>query len=445
MAQDFGDAPRPWILAIGFASDDELVTALTKKHQKVTAISADSDPSVQVRESDYDIAIVNGHTYRDPAPHLHVIQFGGGGEKRHSGPENGQRRYVADGNGWAGRLTGPDSEAPPEVDSLARDSLASHLLSESPRTLIRKHLSQGTAQVCDAIAFVRESAGEPCAGFWLRHCPASDTSPEWWWLPEDAPQKEEWIRAAFSSWSRKRPALFDGITLSWLEDAEWMTTDELSARRAINEAERELAELIAQKQKDLEQLRLDREAAEERASQGDRRLLTAQSNELKDAVADALASIGLRVKDSDVLREAEDLPLLEDLQVSTGPDWTAIVEVKGYSKSSGKTADFQKIARAATQFERSAGRAPDARWYVINQSFSKAPPDRPQVLAGAQMDLDEFVKDCGLVLDTRDLFRLLQAVKSEAINIEEAQRMLIGSVGRFSYPHGTDERQKRDA
>jgi hypothetical protein len=86
------------------------------------------------------------------------------------------------------------------------------------------------------------------------------------------------------------------------------------------------------------------------------------------------------------------------------------------------------------RYRRENDRDPDALWYVVNHFLKDDPSDRPLPFAEDSGDLAEFAATGGLVLDTRDLFRLAQAIRSGSISEAVAQSLLIGTTGLFRYP-----------
>ena len=113
---------------------------------------------------------------------------------------------------------------------------------------------------------------------------------------------------------------------------DWMTPEEVEQTRAGIEAgeAKDRAEADAK-------AAWDRFAEARRVARaGPLRLLTEQGEALSAAVRDALREIGLVVRDMDEEHAGDDL--LEDLRASPldRPEWVALVEVKGYTRSLGK-------------------------------------------------------------------------------------------------------------
>lgn len=219
-------------------------------------------------------------------------------------------------------------------------------------------------------------------------------------------------------WNRLQPKRFPSRS-SWEIETTWMTKREIVAKQDLAALEEELLRATTNLEVKIKSMRANVAELRTAVDNSERRLLTAQGDDLKDEVHAALTELGFQVIDSDKERAAEGSRLLEDLEVRDA-DWVAIAEVRGYSRGA-KTSDFQRLARAARGFEQRTSREPDARWYVVNANLSQPPPERRAVLAGAEADVAEFAIDGGCVIDTRDLFRLRESVRLGGVTSEEAR------------------------
>ena len=114
---------------------------------------------------------------------------------------------------------------------------------------------------------------------------------------------------------------------------------------------------------------------------------------------------------------APNAPKREDLRLRDPQhqpeSWEAIVEVRGYSKSSFTTADLQRLARFAALYQKEKGRLPDKCIYVVNGQTDLIPPLRDIPLASAPDDLQVFSEDNGLVIWTLDLFRVAKRLNPD--------------------------------
>lgn len=152
------------------------------------------------------------------------------------------------------------------------------------------------------------------------------------------------------------------------------------------------------------------------ANKGLRRLITAQGPELVDEVAKAFKDIGFNVTDVDELIDEKGTKR-EDLRLGhldkKGEEWNAIVEVRGYARSAGNTADLLRLARFADLYEKETGKAPDKRIYIVNGQLELLlPSHRQKPLASAPEDLQIFSESGGILIWSIDLFRALKATKT---------------------------------
>jgi hypothetical protein len=150
----------------------------------------------------------------------------------------------------------------------------------------------------------------------------------------------------------------------------------------------------------------------ERADRADRRLLTAQGDDLRAEVISALKDIGFTVTDVDT-EAAKKGDLLEDLRVTDpdSPGWIALAEVRGYG-AGAKVSDLQRIGRFVERYIKAEGKPPSSRWYVVNHHIGWDPSIRPTPLASNREEVELFSEVDGLVIDTRSLFTIRHEVRT---------------------------------
>jgi len=255
-----------------------------------------------------------------------------------------------------------------------------------------------------------------------------------WALPYLPDQLGPWLAAAFAAWLELTPERFPSS--AWRARRPWLTAQERTLDDELEDLSREREAVL----RDLDQRETDlarsRNVAAAAADGGDRRLLTTQGEELVAGVMDVLRRVGFGVLDSDVAADASDEQRLQDLLITVPglADWTALVEVKGYSRSTGKTNDLTKIERAVSRYRSKHGRRPSAVWYVVNPSYDEDPSTRGKVLASAAEDVADFEEHDGLVIDTRDLFQAVNNVHSNAVDFTPVRLSLVKGRGRWSPP-----------
>lgn len=272
--------------------------------------------------------------------------------------------------------------------------------------------------------FLTTRAGACIAGRFRR----SEQS-EAWMLPPDVRDVVPWLKAALREWHALNPDRFLALP-DWTDEPTWATAEErkAAALHAKVSAEREHA--LRAFDDSLDTIGADLKAARERASNGPRRLLTADGEDLVEAVQLCLLGLGFQVVDRDQARPGEKL---EDLHVTDldEPDWIALAEVKGFSKGV-KTAGITQFLRFVPRFTSDAGRAPNALWYVVNHHRLKDPSTRGTTLAGADEDVSIFAAAGGIVIDTVDLFKLLQQVQAGDLAAGDARTALRRASGRLA-------------
>jgi hypothetical protein len=277
------------------------------------------------------------------------------------------------------------------------------------------------------IPFAETADGRVLAGRYDRFQTA-----EAWVLPSDVPDLVAWVSAALAEWHTRDRDRFPGSP-EWSRQPAWATHDErkllgdLDAIRTEREAvlerldhrERELVATLA--------------AAQEAADAYERALLTSNDDPLVQAVLQAFTELGFSVTDADVAPDRTEK--LEDLRVkdASAPDWVALVEVKGYGKGA-QTGALTQFFRFERRYRQRTGRQPDALWYIANQFKDRDPATRQKILQSNEADVSNFADVGGLVLDTVELFHLLDAVRSGYITAGDARRSLRETTGRFSAP-----------
>jgi hypothetical protein len=327
-----------------------------------------------------------------------------------------------------------NDDLPDELRRLVRDDLAPWLRGHPQRPLMTSSDQYSrhpvTLEDCgeDApIWFALDPDGTLIAGAY-----ATTSTGSVWCIPFVPEHQSRWLAAALKEWHRARPQAFPDRD-PWQQRLQWMSQPELDASARIEDAETELEELITTRRAAIETLRDTLRSAQNAADHGVRRLLTAQGDsELTAEVFQALISLGFSVENRDG-SVPKGTAKQEDLRVTQPGEGTGIAEVKGYTRGA-KQSDLLKITKYATLFERETGQPPARQWYVCNQFLATDPDSRPEILAGADDDLAEFGSDGGVVIDTRELFKLIRAVEDGRLTAEDARESLWNSPPRYVAP-----------
>lgn len=253
-------------------------------------------------------------------------------------------------------------------------------------------------------------------------------------LPSWTPNKRAWLLTAWREWvadgTIDAPPPSEGF-----DDAAWMTGAELRELEEIHRLELDLQREKERLGQAIAAAKGRLAEASEAAESGARRLLTKNGEDLELAVEEALSALGFEV----TLMNSDGVAKLEDLRVSTSSGtWTALVEVKGYSKA-GKSNDFQKFARYSSEYSRQTNMQPDAYWYVVNAYMGQPPAARPGPFESVQDHVQTFSEEGGLVIPTAELFRLVRSVEAGVLTTGAAQASLTSQRGLYSTDSLTHE------
>ncbi|MFC2172895.1 hypothetical protein ACFLU6_09735 [Acidobacteriota bacterium] len=230
------------------------------------------------------------------------------------------------------------------------------------------------------------------------------------WLPQKFYNKAEWVSLICLEWAKFDEERFPDFR-DWKKEEKWMVPSELEITKKISSLEQERTQSISRYDKEIANLISDLSRAKLKVDKGRRRLLTSQGNELVEEVADVFKTLGFEVECVDQ-NLSPDKPKREDLRLRVTSDekysWEAIVEVRGYKRKSGATADVSRLARFAEFYSKEKGRFPDKRIYVVNGQFELPPNQRRRPFESAQEDLEVFSEQQGIVISTIDLFLLFK-------------------------------------
>ena len=251
------------------------------------------------------------------------------------------------------------------------------------------------------------------------------------WLPDQARSHLlEWLKVALSIWHEQDP---DRVPSSdvWGHDIGWASPAELTTRQELDRFDVAEDARIREVRADRQRL-VDAVVASETAGTKWRALLTETGDNLVNEVRVMLEELGFTVVDSDSLPEHKGLKR-EDLRVMHA-GWTALVEVKGYTKTA-KSRDLLQTGSVVASYAATEGRPPNALWYVPNTERLTAPGQRVQVLRGRDEDVETFRESFnGCVVDTRELFALRQQVALGSMQKDQARQALKDAAGRFQVP-----------
>ena len=243
--------------------------------------------------------------------------------------------------------------------------------------------------------------------------------------------KLAWILLMVQHSAQDDQERFPGFS-DWRQQIEWMVPEEAELVKAIAEVEREKATVISELDQRIMALNQELDALTLSVNQGRRRLLTHQGDELVDEVASVFEGLGFLVEDMDS-NLPDKAPKREDLRlgISDNDRWHALVEVRGYRASAGRTADLNRLNRFSSMYLQETGRMPDQLIYVVNGQIDiHDPSQREEPLAAAPEDVQVFSESTGLVISTRELFKLANMI--EAADIAKIRNSIMQARGRWT-------------
>lgn len=248
-----------------------------------------------------------------------------------------------------------------------------------------------------------------------------------WVLPYHSPVSPSWLRLFLQRIHEDDPERVPKPPADW----ELWDTAEVERLRAKRKDLYDEARSVLEKY-NVELSALDEtivETKERDDTSGLGLLLKADGKQLKDAVFEALGALDFDVTDVDESLDdgegkREDLWIHHDEKV-------VIVEVKGYSKG----ARLRDLMRAKDYkllyFEKHRSNA-DAQWHIVNANRGRQPYARSRLFEGHDDAVEGFG---GLVIDTRDLFRLVRDVQRGELTQDGAKDLLwTPEPGLFRYP-----------
>ncbi|MGQ0600892.1 MAG: hypothetical protein ACT4QE_04250 [Anaerolineales bacterium] len=227
------------------------------------------------------------------------------------------------------------------------------------------------------------------------------------WLPQTIFNRVAWVELLTAIWAQADIARFPEYG-DWTKQPDWMVDEEVRLRKEIAALEKQKQDTALQFDREIGRLSSELAAASIAANRGLRQLITAQDAELVNIVAQVFQRMGFGVKFMD-MAIGPGLPKREDIRItdSSMENWEAIVEIRGYQKSGGTTADLGRVNRFAELYFKEKGQWPHKRVYVVNGQIEiPSPSQRQEPLASSTEDVELFAEQDGVVISSLDLFRV---------------------------------------
>lgn len=405
------DLPKPVVAAVGF--DQSEAAAFEGLVGKLLA--ADSFLALARPWDEIDIAVVKGPITGNIPTDIPVLYRGSG--------KTVSTDYVYPGAG-GGILDEEYTDAVKVVPEVTE----TQGLNEQIEDMVRRFPERGRRRFrpgpCGTWErpFVTNLRNEILSGEYRRNDEALG-----WILPSHEPISATWLRLFLERIHEDDPERVPQPPPRW-EPWDTARVELLKARR--EERYDEFSSKLREFQDELASMGEEIEEEVRRANEeGLGLLLTADGEELKGAVATALSILDLQVTDVDGSLDPGD-GKREDLWVDH-EDERVIIEVKGYTKGA-KVSDLMRAKDYRLLHLQRQGFAPNRQWHVVNAFRTKEPDARQRLFEGH----DDAVKGFGgLIIDSRDLFRLVRAVERGELEDATARNLLWNAPeGLFRYP-----------
>jgi hypothetical protein len=225
-------------------------------------------------------------------------------------------------------------------------------------------------------------------------------------------EMSQWVAAALRTWKVRAPETFPRVA-TWQDSPAWWTPEQRRLEQELAVIHEERAEVLgrlASREADVHRF-LDQE--KKRAEANELRLVTGQGDDLVDATANALVSLGFSVvvpSEECTSAKAEDLIVTR----SEWPNWLASVEVKGFRTSGARLADAAKLS--SRRKRRSATQA----LFIVNGECGLPPEARHVPFQGNADAHDTLLELEVLVIDSRNLY---QALSDQGAGIDLVRSM----------------------
>lgn len=426
-----GKRMKPRVALVGNFSQMEM-TRFLEIFPTVWTAKDFSDLSTQIDYKEIDLLIVGNNFRILPNWHtkVHVICFCPELPDGFLGPNNSWIRSVERSRTEEFDLP----KLPLNFDRLRKADLAKvDNLKSQPLIQIEFNAPDAVLQRKDSLEIFKNSAlfSDPHSNkiyalIYLREDPVKGIA----WLPLSFLDKAEWCYHIAREWAKKDKDSFESFN-NWEDDKEWMSLSELELINNIEYLEKKKEDYI--KSIDQEISKLNKKYSQEKniINNSIRKLLTTQGNELVDIIASCLSEIGFIVhKIDDQVTEGQ--PRREDLRLSLPQsDWEAIVEVRGYAKSSGTTADLLRLNRFNEFYFKEKNKFPDKRIYIVNGQIELPPNNRNLPFESSIEDIQIFSENDGLIISSIALYGVMKNISR--LDLQEIINSITKGNGLWKY------------
>lgn len=418
-----GANPPPCVIIHADADRVDDIRAAVSRHAETIRVGITPPP----RWRSWDVLITVDPSTPPPAEAIRVLQIGGQATGTFVQPYSHDRsieKYVYRHSKPGHELNIPATLSEARIEFVKRYLVPALPTSPDHRTVFDRPIG---VEDSEWTPLLTNADGDAVAVVYRPHAGPLEV----WYLPEEAIDcLDPALQLAFQDWNREEPDRFPSAP-DWTDDRRWMSAAHHLQVDAIDQKTSEVQAEIARLTASIEAYEVERDEVVRAANLSyQRRLLTDNDEPLVGAVQTALEQLGFTVVNLDKqLVDGE--PRMGDLSVSDGA-WTAIAEVKGYTKGA-KANDLLVVGKHRRVYEKKHGDV-QGMWYVANTFRLSSPDIRKPILDGADELVETFADDDGLVIDSRDLFDLLKQVEAGSLTPEAVRQALRAATGRFTAP-----------
>ncbi len=246
------------------------------------------------------------------------------------------------------------------------------------------------------------------------------------WLPNEIFNRAKWVERICVEWGKIDPVTFKNIG-DWATKEDWMIPEEVNILNEINNLKTQKEKSNSEYENKINQCFSRYLKIKKDTDESYRKLISSQGKDLVEIVCEILKLFGFKVTKMDE-QLAPEKPKKEDLRISftndTGINWEAIVEVRGYSKSTGTTADIQRLYRFSNQYLKENEKNPDKIIYIINGQIEMPPQQRQTPFESSPDDIEVFGENNGLIISTIVIFNILKLFLSKKILGKDLRKLI---------------------
>ncbi|MGO4230963.1 hypothetical protein AB4Y72_19140 [Arthrobacter sp. YAF34] len=253
-------------------------------------------------------------------------------------------------------------------------------------------------------------------------------------LPPETTGHAQWLRVFLEMVAEIDPQSVPA-PVSWTTSEDWAPPELRKVVHNLGILNQERDRAQAEFEGREEELVKELDQATKVAAAGPQRLLTADGEDLTQAVLECLRDLGFEVRDMDGYHDKKTGAKLEDLRISdtTDPSWCCLAEVKGYLRGA-KVSDVPQITgRPSVAFTKETGETPSAVWHIVNAWRGTDPSSRPKAIDNDEIDLQTLTDAEGALIDTRHLFRAWRDVQDGRTSAYSVRTSLKSAMTRWTY------------